>query len=312
MTEDSVNTTRTMTGDSFLRGSVPGDDIWRCSSTVNPTRTMAGDSVLSRSAYWSSMGSERHTIDEKIRMRASRVSAKESEEEGDEAVGDSEKNRDEAVGDSEKNMQWPGPTSVDYADICAALSKRVQSGLHELFVFDSSMLLGRGASCNVYRAELYGVMCAIKVLNTSFMEKGCKAEHQFIAEIDILTSCRHTNICSLYASSTNGDHKCAVLELMDMSLEKRLQDPAFPLLSWQQRVYIALCMFRGVLALHSMRPVQIHRDIKTSNLLLSGFKTSTIYPSCIAKISDFGTARAFDHGVSVSTPLQQLKSRMRT
>jgi hypothetical protein len=100
------------------------------------------------------MGSERHTIDEKIRMRAGRVSAKVSEEDGDE-VG----------GDSEKNKPWPGPTSVDYADICAALSKRVQSGLHELFVFDSSMLLGRGAS-KVYRAELYGVMCAIKVLNT--------------------------------------------------------------------------------------------------------------------------------------------------
>jgi hypothetical protein len=290
-----------MTGDTFLRDSVPGDDIWRRgSSTANSPRTTVGGSVcpevLQRSAYWSSMGSMRHTIDEKIRMRAGRSSVEESEE-GDEAWGDGEK---------DKHCVWSGPTSVDYADICAALSRRVQSGLHELFVFDSSMLIGRGASCKVYRVELHGVMCAIKVLNTSFVEKGCKADRQFITEIDILTSCKHANICSLYASSTNGDHKCAVLELMDTSLEKRLRDPALPLLSWQQRVYIALCMFRGVVALHSMRPVQIHRDIKTSNVLLNGFETSTTYPSCIAKISDFGTARAFDQHVSVSTPLRQL------
>ena len=65
-------------------------------------------------------------------------------------------------------------------------------------------------------------------------------------------------------------------------------------------MYIALCMFRGVVALHSMRPVQIHRDIKTSNILLNGFKTSTLHPNCIAKIADFGTAREFDHRASVS------------
>jgi serine/threonine protein kinase len=153
----------------------------------------------------------------------------------------------------------------------------------------------------VYRAELHGVMCAIKVLSSTFVAKGGKAEKQFVAEIDILTSCKHANICRMYASSTNGDHKCAVLELMDTSLEQRLIDSEYPPLSWKQRMYIALCMFRGVVALHSRRPVQIHRDVKTSNILLNGFKTYTIYPNCIAKIADFGTARAFDQRVSVST-----------
>jgi serine/threonine protein kinase len=146
------------------------------------------------------------------------------------------------------------------------------------------------------------------VLSSNFVAKGSKAEKQFVAEIDILTSITHTNICSLYASSTNGDHKCAVLELMDISLEHRLENSEFPPLSWKQRVYIALCMFRGVVALHSMRPVQIHRDIKTSNLLLNGFTTSTLHTSCIAKIADFGTAREFDPRAPVSSARPQLQT----
>jgi serine/threonine protein kinase len=238
------------------------------------------------------MGTERRTID--ARITRGRLSNKEDVEGG------------EGGSDGEKVRRWPGPTSVDYADICAALSRRVQSGQHELFVFDSTKLIGHGASCKVYRAGLYGVVCATKVLSSSFVAKGSKAEKQFVAEIDILTSCKHENICRLYASSTNGDHKCAVLELMDISLEQRLIDSEYPPLSWEQRMYIALCMFRGVVALHSMRPVQIHRDIKTSNILLNGFKTSTLHPDCIAKVSDFGTVRAFDQSASVSTPLRQL------
>jgi hypothetical protein len=193
---------------------------------------------------------------------------------------------------------WAGPVRIDYAEIWAVLQMKVPSG--EL-VFDSKKLIGRGASCKVYRAKLYGLLCAIKVLSSSFIAKGCKAEKQFVAEIEILTSCKHANICRMYASSMNGNHKCAVLELMDTSLEQRLIDSEYPPLSWKQRVYVALCMFRGVVALHSRRPVQIHRDIKTSNILLNGFKTSTLHPNCIAKIADFGTARAFDQLVSVST-----------
>jgi serine/threonine protein kinase len=188
---------------------------------------------------------------------------------------------------------------VDSTEIWAALQVKVPSG--EL-AFDSKKLIGRGASCTVYRAELHGVMCAIKVLSSSFVAKGGKVEKQFISEIDVLASFRDENICRLYASSTNGDHRCVVLELMDISLEKRLMDPEYPPpLSWEQRAHIALCMFRGVLALHSRRPVQIHKDIKTSNILLNGFKTSAVYRSCSAKIADFGTTRAFDHHASIST-----------
>jgi hypothetical protein len=176
---------------------------------------------------------------------------------------------------------WTGSTRVDYAEIWAVLQTRAPSG--EL-VFDSKKLIGRGASCNVYKAELHGVMCAIKVLGSTLDEdtgedmEESREEKQFAAEVDILTGIKHENVCSLYASSTNGDHKCAVLELMDTALENRLMDGGpcsygdfrlvgagdTPPLSWEQRVYITLCAFRGIIALHSRRPVQIHRDIKTS------------------------------------------------
>ena len=104
----------------------------------------------------------------------------------------------------EARETWAGPTRIEYAEIWAVLHMKVPSG--EL-VFDSKKLIGRGASCKVYRAELHGMMCAIKVLSSTFVAKGGKAEKQFVAEIEILTSCKHANIFRLYASSTNGDHK---------------------------------------------------------------------------------------------------------
>jgi serine/threonine protein kinase len=244
----------------------------------------------------SAMYSRRSTSgDEDSAMYSRRPTRATSAESDKQEHGNEGHDEDELL---QERQMWAGPVRVDYAEIWAVLQMKVPLG--EL-VFDSKKLIDCGASCKVYRTEVYGLLCAIKVLSSSFLAKGSKAKKQFVAEIDILTSCMHANICRLYASSTNGDHKCAILELMDTPLEKRLMDPEYPPLSWEQRVYIALCKFRGVVALHSRRPVRIHRDIKTSNILLNGFKTSTLHPGCIAKISDFGTARAFDPRVNVST-----------
>jgi hypothetical protein len=64
-----------------------------------------------------------------------------------------------------------------------------------------------------------------------------------------------------------------------------------PPLSWQQRVYVALCTCRGLVHLHAQSPPMIHRDIKSANVLLNGFSSDYFQRGCVAKLADFGTAR---------------------
>jgi hypothetical protein len=115
-------------------------------------------------------------------------------------------------------------TKVDYSDLQTATNN-----------FEDSHKIGVGGSCAVYRGHLFGVPCAIKLLDQAASEW---EEKQFTAEIDVLTRIKHENICQLYACSTNGPHRCVVLELMDIALDNRLL--AEPALGWEQRVWIVV------------------------------------------------------------------------
>jgi hypothetical protein len=140
-------------------------------------------------------------------------------------------------------------TNVQYTDLQAATNN-----------FGPNHKIGDGGSCVVYKAELYGLPCAIKLLSQDASEWEKK---QFAAEISVLTHIKHANICQLYACSTDGPSRCLVLELMDTSLEDRLcMDPP---LGWEQRAYILVCVVRGLAHLHSQSPPMIHRDVKSQN-----------------------------------------------
>jgi serine/threonine protein kinase len=190
--------------------------------------------------------------------------------------------------------------AVDYADIAKATEN-----------FDTGHKIGGGASCIVYKADLFGVSCAIKVLNEPVVADAAHVweEKQFIAEMVLLERVRHPNVCRLYAVSTNSTNKCLVLELMEASLDTRLgwyaeeqeaeQKSAGqqvskpqPRLSWQQRLNIAVCSCRGIVQLHQQEPTVVHRDIKSQNLLICGFDTPQADPRAgRVTLADFGTAR---------------------
>jgi hypothetical protein len=116
-------------------------------------------------------------------------------------------------------------------------------------------IIGDGGSCKVYKTSVYGMVCAVKMLSTN---ASAWEEQQFDSEVKLLSAVRHTNLCRFYACSTNGPQKCVLLELMDISLDKRLVAEGEKL-GWQQCVWIALCMCRGLCHLHSLVPPIIHR-----------------------------------------------------
>ncbi|CAL5440071.1 unnamed protein product [Camellia sinensis] len=148
--------------------------------------------------------------------------------------------------------------------------------------FQESNILGVGGFGCVYKARLDdNIFVAVKRLNCGSQD----AITEFETEVDLLSKIQHPNIISLLGYSIDGDARLLVYELMpNGSLETQLHGPSRgSALTWHLRMKIALDIARGLEYLHEhCNPPVIHRDLKSSNILLdSDFN---------AKLSDFGLA----------------------
>ncbi|KAL9279101.1 putative protein kinase RLK-Pelle-RLCK-X family [Arabidopsis thaliana] len=148
--------------------------------------------------------------------------------------------------------------------------------------FKESNILGQGGFGCVYSATLENnISAAVKKLDCANED----AAKEFKSEVEILSKLQHPNIISLLGYSTNDTARFIVYELMpNVSLESHLHGSSRgSAITWPMRMKIALDVTRGLEYLHEhCHPAIIHRDLKSSNILLdSNFN---------AKISDFGLA----------------------
>ncbi|XP_071697437.1 probable receptor-like protein kinase At1g80640 [Rutidosis leptorrhynchoides] len=148
--------------------------------------------------------------------------------------------------------------------------------------FHESEILGSGGFGCVYNGQLEdNLFVAVKRLDNRTRD----AVKEFLTEIDILSKIQHPNIINLLGYCVHDETKLLVYELMENgSLETQLHGPSCGSnLTWYCRMKIALDTARGLEYLHEhCKPSVIHRDLKTSNILLdSKFN---------AKLADFGLA----------------------
>jgi serine/threonine protein kinase len=78
-------------------------------------------------------------------------------------------------------------TEVEYSELQAATED-----------FADKFLIGNGALCAVYKAEIRGMACAIKVYAAESSTELDEAK-QFAAEMELLSRVQHPNICRFYA-----------------------------------------------------------------------------------------------------------------
>ncbi|KAL7592937.1 hypothetical protein Lser_V15G33704 [Lactuca serriola] len=171
----------------------------------------------------------------------------------------------------------------------------IQSATHN---FDEALVIGRGGFGNVYK-------CSSKI--GSIREVAVKRLHslsnqgaqEFEAEIKLLSKLRHANLVSLIGYCNEGNEMVLVYDFMpNGTLEDHLRK-ADSVLSWLQRLKICIGAGRGLDYLHTGTSTQhgvIHRDVKTSNILLDA--------NFAAKVSDFGLAKV--------GPIDQIRTHVST
>ncbi|KAI3460098.1 hypothetical protein Pfo_016761 [Paulownia fortunei] len=160
--------------------------------------------------------------------------------------------------------------------------------------------IGKGGSGNVYRVVVgNGKELAVKHIwhsddyggqkkigsSTPILARRGSKFREFEAEVQTLSSIRHINVVKLYCSISSEDSSLLVYEYMpNGSLWDRLHTCKKLELDWETRYEIALGAAKGLEYLHHGcdRPV-IHRDVKSSNILLD----EHLKP----RIADFGLAK---------------------
>ncbi|GKC63166.1 kinase-like domain-containing protein [Tanacetum coccineum] len=147
--------------------------------------------------------------------------------------------------------------------------------------FDETLVVGKGGFGKVYKGKIFDgsklVTAAIKRLDSIFSQG-------VWPEVEMLSTFRHCNIVSLIGYCNQGDEMILVYEYIpNGSLNDHLHRLGTPL-SWLERLNICIDAGRGLHYLHTGVEVGvIHRDIKSSNVLLD--------ESWTAKFGDFGLAR---------------------
>ncbi|XP_058090964.1 receptor-like serine/threonine-protein kinase SD1-8 [Magnolia sinica] len=151
--------------------------------------------------------------------------------------------------------------------------------------FSAANELGKGGFGPVYKGKLVGGQeIAVKRLSRS----SGQGLEEFKNEIILIAKLQHMNLVRLFGCSIEGDEKILIYEYMpNKSLDSFLFDPIKKaLLHWGKRAHIIEGVAQGLLYLHKYSRLKvIHRDLKTSNILLDGEMNP--------KISDFGMARIF-------------------
>lgn len=146
--------------------------------------------------------------------------------------------------------------------------------------------LGSGSFAAVYKGIWRGTQVAVKrpflsVDNPPHGLSDSDATDLFCREVKLLSRLRHPNIVLLMAACMEPQNLSMVLELCRADLFSVIHDTSIQITP-KKLIGFAIDATQALLYMHTHSPALCHRDIKTSNMLIS--------PSGELKLVDFGYA----------------------
>ncbi|KAI3792236.1 hypothetical protein L2E82_06110 [Cichorium intybus] len=141
--------------------------------------------------------------------------------------------------------------------------------------------IGQGSCGTVYHALWYGSDVAVKVF--SRQEYSDDVILSFRQEVSLMKRLRHPNILLFMGAVTSPQRLCIVTEFLPRGSLFRLLQRNTSKVDWRRRVHMAMDIARGMNYLHHCHPPIIHRDLKSSNLLVD--------KNWNVKVGDFGLSR---------------------
>ncbi|XP_030970506.1 receptor-like protein kinase FERONIA [Quercus lobata] len=155
--------------------------------------------------------------------------------------------------------------------------------------FDVKLLINDGGSCSIYKGFIDDCTkkVAVKKFNTYF-------EERFGTEILLLCQLRHHNLVNLIGYCTDKLELILVFELIaNGSLSEHLSRDQDNPLPWKRRLEICIGVARGLHYLHSgVKHTIIHRDVKSSNILLDENWEAKLKGFCFAKMGPPSLSKA--------------------
>ncbi|KAM0058521.1 putative protein kinase RLK-Pelle-PERK-1 family [Helianthus debilis subsp. tardiflorus] len=147
--------------------------------------------------------------------------------------------------------------------------------------FSPMNLLGSGGFGSVYKGILTdGTEVAVKELKIG----GGQGEREFSSEVEIISRIHHRHLVSLVGYCISENKRLLVYEYVPNNTLYFHLHVSELVLDWPTRVKVASGAARGIAYLHEdCHPRVIHRDIKSSNILLD--------KNFEARVSDFGLAK---------------------